>query len=265
MHIGSPVPQVGGSRTCAYRIWYRNQPCRRFFREHSLRVDFKNAISLSSDCWQRGRTFCVAQPISAPAQSEIERPAPWQMSFELFQSRSAELAVVKRTVRPPLYWPADPQHTYALWFELPTSSASPSRAYVTAHPIYRDIGVHSRFAIKLDLPGTYASKSAAAADGYAAAHRFFHGKYSVLRVEATKTISGYRVIAQARFRIDCHEWEPVLSIRSEHPKNKGAVQTFDGRDSPFVQRTFRSAPAAASYALAYGERLVLGMIRGLHV
>ena len=178
---------------------------------------------------------------------------------------SARAAKRRQAVGPPTSWPADPRHTYALWLEEPASAASASRAYVTAHPNYRDIGLHSRFAIKLDLPGLYSSKSAAAADGYAAAQRFFRGKHAPDRTEATKTLSGYRIVARARFRIDCHKWEPILSIQSERPRNKGVVQTFDGSDSPFVQRTFPSASAAATYAMTYGERLVLGLIGGLHV
>jgi hypothetical protein len=165
----------------------------------------------------------------------------------------------------PLSWPRDLQHTYALWLEPPESPGAPSRAYVTAHPIYRDIGVHSRFAVRLDVPGVYLSKAAAAADAFAIARRFFHDRYSPLPIEVTKTLKGYRIATHARFRIDCHQWEPVLSLRSERPDNKGAVQTFDGGDSPFVQRTFPSALMAANFGLAYGERIVLGLVSGLRI
>ena len=131
--------------------------------------------------------------------------------------------------------------------------------------LFRSIGNHSRFAIRLDLPGTYPSKAAATRDGYAVAERFFRGKYAPAHVDEIRTVHGYRIKAHARFRIDCHEWEPALSIRSESLKNKGADQTFDGGNSPFVGITFSSAPAAATYAMAYGERLVLGIISGLRV
>ena len=171
----------------------------------------------------------------------------------------------RRSVRPPTWWPRDARHTYALWLQLPAYPGSDFRAYVTAHPIYRDIGVHSRFAIRLDLPGTYPSKTAAARDGYAVAERFFHGKCAPAHVEETKTFHGYQIRAYARFRIDCHEWEPGLSIRSQGLKNRGAAQIFDGGNSPFVGRTFPSATAAAMHAMAYGERLVLGIISGLRV
>lgn len=97
------------------------------------------------------------------------------------------------------------------------------------------------------------------------ARRFFHGKYSPMTTEAAKTVGAYRVAGQARFRIDCHQWEPTLLIRSERAGNKGAVQTFDGGSSPFVHHTFTTATLAANYALAYGERIVLGLVAGLRV
>lgn len=165
----------------------------------------------------------------------------------------------------PLSWPPDPQHTYAVWLEQAARQGEASRAYVTAHPVYRDIGVHSRFAVRLELPGTYHSRSAAAADGFAIARRFCHGRYSPLTTERVRTFNGYRIVGHARFRIDCHQWEPTLTIRSERPSNNGVVQTFDGGSSPFVHHTFPSAGVAADYALAYGERIVLGLVAGLRI
>lgn len=171
----------------------------------------------------------------------------------------------RQRVVAPNGWPSDPTHTFALWLMPQGAAGSQSRAYVTAHPVYRDIGVHSRFATRLDLPGTYASRAAAAPAAYAAAARFVRGKYAADHLEESKVVRGFLLSAHARFRIDCHEWEPVLTIRREGAKNAGPVQTFDGADSPFVRTTFPSAAAAISYALAYGERVVLGMIRGLRV
>lgn len=165
----------------------------------------------------------------------------------------------------PLSWPSDPRHTYALWLESAERPGAASRAYVTAHPIYRDIGVHSRFAVRLELPGVYSSRAAAAADGFATARRFFHGRYSPLATERVRVLNGYRIVGHARFRIDCHQWEPTLTVRSERPGNKGVVQTFDGGGSPFVQHTFATAQRAADYALAYGERIVLGLVAGLRI
>ncbi len=97
----------------------------------------------------------------------------------------------KSTRTQPLAWPPDPQHTYALWLEPVERPGAASRAYITAHPVYRDIGVHSRFAVRLELPGTYHSRSAAAADGFAIARRFYHGRYSPLATERVKTLNGY--------------------------------------------------------------------------
>jgi hypothetical protein len=165
----------------------------------------------------------------------------------------------------PTSWPPDPQNAYALWLEPSESSGAAARAYVTAHPTHRDIGVHSRFAVRLDLPDVYLNRSAAAADAFAIARRFFHGRYSPLPVEAAKTLKGYRITAHARFRIDCHQWEPVLSLRNERPDNKGAVRMFNGGDSPFVRRTFPTALMAANYGLAHGERIVLGLVGALHI
>ncbi len=176
--------------------------------------------------------------------------------------RTARRKVTRRQLQS---WPPDPQHTYALWLEPAQRAGLATHAYVTAHPVYRDIGVHSRFAVRLDLPGRYCSLSAAAAEGFALARRFFHGRYSPLPTESAKSLGGYRVTGQARFRIDCHQWEPTLSIRSEHAGNKGVVQTFDGGNSPFVSRTFPTAVLAANYALAYGERVVLGLMAGLRI
>ena len=178
----------------------------------------------------------------------------------------AGASVSRKVVRTnPMSWPPDSQNAYALWLEPPESPGASSRAYVTAHPVYRDIGVHSRFAVRLDLPGVYPNRTAATADAFAIARRFFHHRYSPLPVESAKTLKGYRITAHARFRIDCHQWEPVLSIRRERPDNKGAVQTFSGGDSPFVHSTFATPVMAANYGLAYGERIVLGLVGGLHV
>lgn len=174
--------------------------------------------------------------------------------------------MVRKIVRTePQSWPPDPKHKYALWLETGTPLHALARAYVTAHPIYRDVGVHSRFAVRLDLPGTYRRMSDAAPDGFAIARRFFHGHFSPLGSEVVKVAKGYCIVASARFRIDCHLWEPTLLIRCERPQNKGAVQTFDGAQSPFISRTCETSELAANVALAYGERVVLGLVPGLRV
>ena len=86
-----------------------------------------------------------------------------------------------------------------------------------------------------------------------------------MECEISTTVKTYVVTARARFRIDCHEWEPVLWIKSMRPINKGAIQTFDGNNSPFHKSTLPSAETAVRFALSYGERVVLGLIGGLHV
>jgi hypothetical protein len=189
-----------------------------------------------------------------------------QSSGRAENSASPGRAVHRKSTRTqPQAWPPDPQHTYALWLEPAERPGAASRAYVTAHPVYRDIGVHSRFAVRLELPGAYHGRSAAAADGFAIARRFYHGRYSPLATECVRTLNGYRMVGHARFRIDCHQWEPTLTIRSERPTNRGVVQTFDGGGSPFVQHTFPTAQRAADYALVYGERIVLGLVAGLRI
>ena len=164
----------------------------------------------------------------------------------------------------PMAWPADAEHDYALWLEK-AATGGLHRAYVTAHPKDDRGGAHSRFAVRLDLPGTYSSKIQAQPAAFYIANRFFHRKYAALECEMTTTVKGYAITGRARFRIDCHEWEPVLWIKSTRVLNKGATQTFDGNNSPFHKSTFPSAEAAARFALSYGERVAMGLIGGLHV
>jgi hypothetical protein len=164
----------------------------------------------------------------------------------------------------PTSWPKDPEHDYALWLEQPPS-ADRYHAYVTAHSTARSRGRRSRFAVRLDLPGVYANKATAFPDAFAIADRFFRRKFAAHEVELCKTVNAYQITARARFRIDCHAWEPVLWIKSSRPMNKGAMQTFDGWDSPFVRNTFPTAVVAARFALSYGERMVLGVVGGLAI
>ena len=161
-------------------------------------------------------------------------------------------------------WPPDPKYIYELWVE-PPSSYGRSHAYVTAQPRDRRGGCRYRFAIRLDLPGEYSSKSDAAADGFAKARRFFRNRLVGSELEVAKNVKGYLITAHARFRIDCHAWQPVLWIKSDRPVNRGATQAFDGLNSPLAERTFPTAKAAADFAFSYGERLVLGLIGGLHI
>ena len=161
-------------------------------------------------------------------------------------------------------WPPDTEHNYALWLEN-TPTNGPHRAYVTAHPRDNRGGTRSRFAVRLDLPGTYLTKAHAEAAAFHLANRFFRGHHSAVEREVTATVKGYVITGRARFRIDCHEWEPVLWIKSMRAINKGAIQTFDSNSSPFHKSTFPNAETAARFALSYGERVAMGMVGGLHV
>ena len=171
---------------------------------------------------------------------------------------------MKRVASIPKAWPADAEHDYALWLEKTVTSGL-HRAYVTAHPKDNRGGTRSRFAVRLDLPSMYSSKIQAEADAFYVANRFFRRKFAVPEFEAFTTVKGYVITARARFRIDCHEWEPVLWIKSMRPINKGAIQTFDSNHSPFHKSTFPNPQAAVRFALSYGERVAMGLIGGLHV
>jgi hypothetical protein len=161
-------------------------------------------------------------------------------------------------------WPPDKKHDYAVWLDK-SPSRGPYHAYVTAHPREIRGGKRSRFAVRLDLPGAYSSKAEAEADAFDIARRFFRRKFAVPEREMSGTVKGYVITARARFRIDCHAWEPVLWVKSTRLVNKGAIQDFDGVTSPFYGTTFPSAEAAARFALSYGERLALGLVGGLHI
>jgi hypothetical protein len=162
-------------------------------------------------------------------------------------------------------WPRDQGHDYALWLDRPTSRGLHS-AYVTARPKDGRGGTHSRFAVRLDLPGEYSSKANAQADAFYVANKFYRRKFAAHECEVSATVKAYLITARARFRIDCHEWEPVLWIKSTRcPTNKDATQAFDGIDSPFHKTTFPTAETAARFALSYGERLALGLVGGLHI
>jgi len=150
-----------------------------------------------------------------------------------------------------------------LWLE-PPGSHGRSHAYVTAHRS-EGRGCRSRFAVRIDLPGEYSTKTEATPEAFDLARRFFHHQLMLPEIEIAKTVNDYRITARARFRIDCHAWEPVLWIKSKRPINNGAIQAFEGSESPFIERTFSTAMAAARFGFSYGERLVLGLISGLHV
>jgi hypothetical protein len=164
----------------------------------------------------------------------------------------------------PTGWPPDQGHDYALWLDKPTSRGL-HHGYVTAHPRDEHGGRHSRFAVRLDLPGEYSSRAKAEVDAFHIAHQFYRRKFAAHECEVSAAVKDYLITARARFRIDCHEWEPVLWIKSTRPTNKDATQAFDGVDSPFHKSTFPTAETAARFALSYGERVALGLVGGLHI
>jgi hypothetical protein len=163
----------------------------------------------------------------------------------------------------PTGWPPDQGHDYALWLD--TTSRGLHHGYVTAHPRNEHGGRHSRFAVRLDLPGEYSSRAKAEVDAFHIAHQFYRRKFAPHECEVSAAVKGYLITARARFRIDCHEWEPVLWIKSTRPTNKDATQAFDGVGSPFHKSTFPTAETAARFALSYGERVALGLVGGLHI
>jgi hypothetical protein len=164
----------------------------------------------------------------------------------------------------PTGWPRDEEHDYALWLDKPTSRGLHA-AYVTAHPRDGRGGKHSRFAVRLDLPGEYSTRAEAEADAFHVAQKFYRRKFAAYECEVSAAVKDYLITARARFRIDCHQWEPVLWIKSTRPTNKDAIQAFDGVDSPFHKSTFPTAETAARFALSYGERVALGLVGGLHI
>src|ERR1700730_6763376 len=64
----------------------------------------------------------------------------------------------------PTGWPPDQGHDYALWLE--STSRGLHHGYVTAHPRNEHGGRHSRFAVRLDLPGEYSSRAKAEVDAF---------------------------------------------------------------------------------------------------
>jgi hypothetical protein len=116
----------------------------------------------------------------------------------------------------------------------------------------------------LDLPGTYATRYDAQSDAAEITHRYFRGWFKPHSFELSATIKDYRVTATARFRADVHEWEPWLEIAVVREGKKQA-QRFAELESPFYDRTFPSPEAAAQFAMWYGQRMVLGAVRGLRI
>jgi predicted phosphoadenosine phosphosulfate sulfurtransferase len=82
--------------------------------------------------------------------------------------------------------------------------------------------------------------------------------------ELSAKVRDYVVTGTARFRADIHEWEPWLEITAVRERTNHR-QRFDEHESPFYGHTFASRQAAAQFALWYGQRMVLGALRGLRI
>lgn len=137
-------------------------------------------------------------------------------------------------------------------------------AYVCVYPTKQEGVGPSRFALRLDLPGTYLSRSDARRDAGDLLHRFFAGRFCPDAVVVALRVNDYDLKGSARFRADIHEWEPWLEITSGIGRKKRG-QRFKESDSPFYSHTFASRKSAANFATWYGERMVRGAVRGLRI
>jgi hypothetical protein len=146
----------------------------------------------------------------------------------------------------------------------PPDAYGRSRAYVCVYPLPRPRIPRSRFVVRLDLPDTYASRSEAESDAVDVTHRYFRGKITLPSFELSAKIRDYLVTGTARFRADIHEWEPWLEITAVR-EGISHRQRFEEHESPFYGHTFASRQAAAQFALRYGQRMVLGALRGLRI
>jgi hypothetical protein len=95
----------------------------------------------------------------------------------------------------PTAWRADPGHDYALWLEK-TVRTGLHHAYVTAHPKDNRGGMRSRFAVRLDLPGTYSTKAHAEGAAFHIADRFLRRKFAPVECEISTTVKTYVVTAR---------------------------------------------------------------------
>jgi hypothetical protein len=186
-------------------------------------------------------------------------------------------------------WPDDPRHHYLLHLE--KTDDGRYRAFVTVQTVRhsgdsrrsdffrneddleREIDreersrVISRLAMRIDLPETYRTRSAARDAGYEAARRFAAGQLSHERVEYKRRVRDYQLIGGAGFRPDVMKWESILTIKRKREASAGGtlIQTIDEINSPFKFNTFPTADRAASFALEYGELMVIGAVSGLKI
>jgi hypothetical protein len=146
----------------------------------------------------------------------------------------------------------------------PPGAHGRSRAYVCVYPLPRPRLPRSRFVVRLDLPDTYASRSEAECAAADLTHRYFRGRIRLPAFELSAKIGDYLIMGTARFRADIREWEPWLEITAVR-EGTNHRQRFEEHESPFYGHTFASRQAAAQFALWYGQRMVLGALRGLRI
>ncbi|MBL8447741.1 MAG: hypothetical protein JNJ44_10060 [Zoogloeaceae bacterium] len=118
---------------------------------------------------------------------------------------------------------------------------------------------------KLDIPGTFSSRQELSKAGDALYARFLKGEISPSIETRKEKFRGYRVVGSARFQALHFKWEPVLELRKVEEPNKGMTQLVSGRDTAFSRNLYSSSEGAAIFALEYGKRMVLGIVRGLEI
>lgn len=122
-----------------------------------------------------------------------------------------------------------------------------------------------RLAARYDLPGKFNSRGQAAEAGLLAARRLEAGELSAIHEVANSREGDYKIQAGAAFRVDCMRWEPQLRIKSAKPENKGAVQSFNGHDSPLLRMTAETAAMACTLAADHGVRVIRGQTGRLEI
>jgi hypothetical protein len=122
-----------------------------------------------------------------------------------------------------------------------------------------------RLALRYDVPGEFRSKSEAYEEGLKVARRLASGELSPSFVRLKQEFREFTLIGSASFRLDFHQWEPVLELVSHRATNKGARQGFTDVQSPFQRNLFQDAESAAKFAIQYGERMIIGLVGGLTI
>lgn len=148
---------------------------------------------------------------------------------------------------------------------LAEGNAKRVRAYVLQIMQHLDEIKEPRFALKYEIPDQFQSKLEAYEEGLKVARRLASGELNPSSVRLKQKFREYLLIGSASFRLDSHQWEPVLELVSRRAANKGACQRFSDVQSPFQRNLFPDAERAAKFAIQYGERMVIGIVGGLSI